>query len=108
MGKLALDMEATRPGLNPFDRTGNVKAAVDRALFAVSDVAHSGVAVTVTFYAGAGRTYRLERKTQMDDAMWQSIPGLPDFTANTDGPAQLTDPDTGNNAQQFYHVVMLQ
>src|SRR5205814_1618942 len=34
----------------------DVKAAVDRALFAVRDVAHSGVAVTVTFYAGAGRT----------------------------------------------------
>lgn len=84
----------------------DIKAAVDRALFRVSDVVRDGSAVTVTFYAGASRTYRLERKEEMDDAMWQSIPGLPDFTATTDGPAQLTDPG-GGGGQGFYHVVML-
>jgi serine protease AprX len=85
----------------------DVKAAVDRALLKITDILPHDNAVTVTFYAGAGHTYRLETQSDFNIG-WSSVPGLNDFTANSDGPAQLTDPDTSFYSQKFYRVRMLQ
>ncbi|MDB6147103.1 MAG: peptidase and in, kexin, sedolisin [Spartobacteria bacterium] len=85
----------------------DIKAAVDRALLHVMNFAREGDAITVTFYAGAGRTYRLERKYDLANIGWESVPGLGDFTATADGPVPLTDPTGGTHLQQFYRVRMI-
>jgi serine protease AprX len=86
----------------------DIKAAVDAALMRVLDVTDDGVAVTVNFYAVNNRTYRLERKLEMTDSSWQSIPGVADFTATTTGPAPIADPSGSALGRAFYRVVFVQ
>lgn len=87
----------------------DIKAAVDAALLRVLSVVDDGTAVTVNFYAVNGRTYRLQRKIDIDltNPDWQSIPGVLDFTANATGPAPLVDPTGGDRPHAFYRVDLL-
>src|SRR4051812_24353757 len=64
----------------------------------------SGSDIAVTFEAVQGATYRLERKVQMGEATWQSIPGLNDLTAGATAPAQLVDSGALNLDRAFYRV----
>ena len=73
----------------------------------VISVARSGSDVVVTFAAMAGETYRLERKLEITDAMWQTIPGVPDLTAPNDGPAKISDPGAISLGKAFYQVRLL-
>lgn len=85
----------------------DIKAAVDAALLRVVSIADNGNDIAVGFSAVAGGTYRLERKINLTDATWQSIPGVADFTASTTGTAQIIDPGEGNQPGAFYHVLLL-
>ncbi|MEP6604118.1 MAG: S8 family serine peptidase [Spartobacteria bacterium] len=85
----------------------DIKAAVDAALLRVTAITRSRSAITVEFYAVAGRSYRLERKIDISDAAWQSIPNLADFSAAITGPASIIDPNGGDQPHAFYHVRLL-
>jgi len=64
--------------------------------------------VVVTFQATQGGTYRLQRKLATSDSTWQSINGVPDFTAAATGSAQITDTsDPIGLGKAFYRVVQL-
>ncbi|HEY4283512.1 MAG TPA: hypothetical protein VGM62_10655, partial [Chthoniobacterales bacterium] len=65
-------------------------------------------AVTVTFHAGVNRTYRLEHRFPLDGPDWSAVAGVNDLVANADGPAELTDPNAGDDTQQFYRVRLVQ
>jgi hypothetical protein len=82
----------------------DVKAAVDYALLQTTAVAEDSGAVTVTFYAGLNRTYRLESKANLADTGWQPVAGVADLVATADGLAQMTDPNAAANPEQFYRV----
>jgi subtilisin family serine protease len=87
----------------------DAKAAVDVAFLTTIApvITRQGTAVTLTFYAGFNRTYRLERKFDLTEAGWLPIPGVNDLVATSDGPAPLTDPDP-NSDQAFYRVRLVQ
>jgi subtilisin family serine protease len=87
----------------------DIKATVDAALLRALDITNDGTAVTVSFYGVAGRTYRLERKIDIEvtNPSWEIIPGVSDLTPNTTGPAQFTDPTGGNQPHAFYRVELL-
>jgi subtilisin family serine protease len=85
----------------------NVKTAVDAALLTALGVTTNGAAVTVKFYGVAGRTYRLERKTNITDPTWQTVAGVADLPVSTTGPAQFVDPNGASQPQGFYHVLLL-
>jgi serine protease AprX len=83
----------------------DIKTAVDVALLRVISIAPSGTNMVVNFYAAAGKTYRLERKLEITDQTWQSIPGVLDLTPSTTGSAQITDPGGAtSHAKSFYRV----
>jgi hypothetical protein len=67
----------------------------------------TGAGVTVAFEAVAGKTYRLERKTSITDASWQSIAGVADLTASSTGSLQITDPNAISLGHAFYRVRLL-
>ena len=67
----------------------------------------TGADVTLGFEAVAGKTYRLERTTEIGNANWQSIPGVSDFTAPATGVAQFTHPGGINQPHAFYRVLLL-
>jgi subtilisin family serine protease len=101
-------------GAIPNDTYGNgrldVKAAVDYGRLEttpVTIVRNANGSDTFTFYAGAGRTYRLERRFDFNDTGWYQAAGVDDFTVTTDGPAQVTDPNAGSYVDQFYRVRVL-
>jgi hypothetical protein len=60
----------------------------------------------VTFYAGIGRTYRLERKLNVPNAVWAPVVGAPDLTADANGPMPMTDPNP-DNSPVFYRVRLI-
>lgn len=70
-------------------------------------VALNGNDIIVTFDALAGNTYRLERKLDLTDPSWQSIPGLGDLIINGTGPAQLTHTNGASFGKAFYHIRLL-
>jgi hypothetical protein len=70
-------------------------------------ITHNDASATVSFTAVAGKTYRLERKSDLGDAAWQSIQGVQDVTVSTNGVVQLTDPATAFLAQAFYRIHVL-
>ena len=72
-----------------------------------SSVSFNGTAFTVTFNAIAGKTYRLEEKTDLTSAGWQSVASVNDFTATATGLAQITDPDGGAAGKVFYRIRLL-
>src|SRR4051812_15198933 len=50
-----------------------------------ADIMRVGADIVVTFSAEQGATYRLERKLQITDSLWQSIPGVNDLTPASSG-----------------------
>ncbi len=63
--------------------------------------------IIITFQAGQGVTYRLERKLNITDAQWQSISGVNDLTPSSNGPAPITDPGAVSLGKSFYRVRLL-
>ena len=82
----------------------DIKTAVDVALLRVISIVPNGANMLINFYAAAGKTYRLERKLEITDASWQSIPGVADLTPATTGPAQIMDPGGASQTKAFYRV----
>jgi hypothetical protein len=55
-----------------------------------------------------GKVYRLERKLNITDTMWQSISGITDLTATGDDIEPLKDFGAlGSSSHAFYHVVFV-
>src|SRR4029077_9002736 len=61
------------------------------AALQIISIDSSGSNIIVTFIASQGATYRLERTSDLTSPNWQSIPGVNDLTAPSDGNAQITD-----------------
>ena len=80
---------------------------VPPALAGITAVARSNAGFTVSFNATGGKTYRLERKLNMTDTQWQSINGVPDFTAGSTGVAPINDPNATGLTKAFYRVRQL-
>ena len=76
-------------------------------LLRVSAMNFSGNDIVVTFNAIATKSYRLERKLALSETSWQSIPNVSDFTATSDGPAQITDIGARALGAAFYRVRLL-
>ena len=74
------------------------------ATLSSAGIMRNGPDIVVTFSAEQGATYRLERKLQITDSLWQSIPGVNDLTAASTGPAQITDPGAVSLGAAFYRV----
>lgn len=89
----ALQMDANLATSPPGDST-----------IASAGIMRNGPDIVVTFEAGQGATYRLERKLNITDPLWQSIPGVNDLTAANTGPAQITDPGAVSLGTAFYRV----
>jgi probable HAF family extracellular repeat protein len=70
-------------------------------------VVHNGNNIVVNFDAVSGKTYRLERTTDLANPNWQSVPGVADFAAVITGPAQFIDSNGANTGEAFYHVRLL-
>ena len=85
----------------------DIKTAVDAALLRMLSVTRNGTNIVVNFFAIAGKTYRLERKIDITDATWQSIPGVSDLPAVTTGTTQITDPNGTSLSKAFYRVRLL-
>jgi serine protease AprX len=85
----------------------DIKAAVDAALLRPLSITRSGNNIVVSFFAVAGKTYRLERKIDIVDANWQSIPGVSDLTAATTGATQITHSNGVSLGKAFYRVRLL-
>ena len=73
----------------------------------IISIGRSGNDVVITFNGVAGRTFRLERKDELSDPTWLSIPGLPDLTPLTTGNAQLTHIGGLSLDHSFYRVRLL-
>jgi serine protease AprX len=87
----------------------DAKAAVDYALLEITNIINNTGVGTVTFYAGASRTYRLERKLDLASAGdWEPVPGVADKMTMADGLAQFVDPNAGSSAPVFYRVRIVQ
>jgi hypothetical protein len=64
-------------------------------------------AFSVSFTADANRTYRLEHKNNLTDPDWLAVAGVSDFTASSNGPVELTDPNATSSDHGFYRVRLL-
>jgi hypothetical protein len=73
----------------------------------IISIARNGSDVVVVFEATQGVTYRLQRKLNITDATWQSIAGVNDVVASSNGPAQITDPGAISLGRAFYRVSIL-
>ena len=85
----------------------DIKAAVDAALLRPLSITRSGNNIVVSFFAVAGKTYRLERKIDNVNATWQSIPGVSDLAAAVTGVTQITDPAAVSLGKALYRVRLL-
>jgi serine protease AprX len=85
----------------------DIKAAVDAALLRPLSITRSGNNIVVSFFAVAGKKYRLERKIDITNATWQSIPGVSDLNPATTGATQITDPNGTSLGKAFYRVRLL-
>src|SRR5690349_1440582 len=70
----------------------------------ILEIKRMGDDVAIAFQAEQGVTYRLERKTNLTTSAWQSISGVNDVTATSNGPVQVTDPGGSGLGQAFYRV----
>ena len=73
----------------------------------VTSVTRAGNNFVVGFEAIQGKTYRLERKLNMTDAMWQSISGVNDLTASVNGPTSIPNHGAISLGMAFYRVRLL-
>ena len=85
-----------------------IRSTTDQRDFEVGPtaIARDGSDIVVTFQAALGSTYRLERKLSLTDSTWQTISGVSDLTADSNGPAQITDPGAVNLGKAFYRVTL--
>ena len=72
--------------------------------FSIISLTRNSSDVTVTFEAQQGVTYHLQRKPDLSTSAWQSISGVADVIAASNGPARVTDPGGGLFHQAFYRV----
>ena len=78
------------------------------AALQIISIDRNGLNITVTFDASQGATYRLERTLDLTSPNWQSIPGVNDLTASSDGNAQITDTSGPVSlGQAFYRIRLL-
>ena len=68
-----------------------------------ASVSRTGESVLISIPSIPGRTYRLEHKGALEDPSWEPL-----GNEAVAGAATLTFSDeTGNNAQRFYRVVLV-
>ncbi len=71
----------------------------------ILEVEYNGGGLTLTWAAQAGRTYRVQYKSDLASPDWIDLPG--DINASVET-ASKTDPATEGDAQRFYRVVLLE
>jgi hypothetical protein len=54
-----------------------------------------------------GKTYRLQRKSDITDASWQSLPGVGDLIATGNDTESITDPNALSLGKAFYRITVL-
>jgi fibronectin-binding autotransporter adhesin len=74
---------------------------IDLRIISITRSGNDGV---VTFNAAADRTFRLERRSDLNSGAWQSIPGVSDVTPTANGPMPVTDPGAIPLGRAFYRV----
>ncbi len=67
-------------------------------------VAHSSSSAVVTFQAAQGKTYRLERKTNLLSQTWED---LGDVLAASSGPTNVSDSSAAGLSKAYYRVRLL-
>ena len=73
----------------------------------IISIVRSGNDIVVTFQTIQGVKYRLERKLAITDSTWNSISGVNDLVAPSNGSAPITDPGAANLGKAFYRVRIL-
>lgn len=92
-------MQEFKAGTNPRDPASGLR---------IISVAKSGNAFVVTFATALpSKSYRLERKDALTDALWGSITGAADFSPTSVGSGQITDPGGASVSKHFYHIRVL-
>ncbi len=76
--------------------------------FRVISITRNASDIVVTFEAVSAAIYRLEQKLALTDSAWQSIPGVSEVIAGSNGPASITHPGGASAAKAFYRVVLVQ
>lgn len=104
----------SRDGFGDFDQDGSTDVAEFKAgtnptsetsiLRALSVTSVSGAATIVLWSAVPGRTYRIQYKDDLSDAVWTNLPGTAIATATT---ASKSDDTAGANVQRFYRVMLV-
>ncbi len=94
-------------GTFSYDGTGNIDLNITAVPSVPAEISRSGNDIVITFQVMQGRTYHLERKTALTDLSWQSISGVTDLTASSDGLAQITDSNAIALGKAFYQVNLL-
>jgi hypothetical protein len=74
------------------------------AEFRITGIKRNDADVAIAFEAEQGVTYSLERRPNLNTSVWQSVAGVNDFTATSNGPAQFTDSGAVALGQGFYRV----
>ena len=83
---------------------GDVEALEVGTALGLPGITRNGSDIVVSFQAELGAIYRLERKLNLTDSAWQSIPGVNDLTATSNGPVQITHPGAVGLGRGFYRV----
>ena len=74
----------------------------------ITNIARIGNDIAVRFVeAVSNRTYRLDRKMELSDALWQSIPGLPDYASTATDGAEIIHVGGVGATRAFYRVRLL-
>jgi hypothetical protein len=103
----------------PFDRQGDQRGyprigygdigAFEFQSLRIISITRSGNSIVVAFYGVTPETYRLERKLNLTDPTWQSIPGVNDVTVGggSSGVKSITDPNGISLGKAFYRIRVL-
>jgi hypothetical protein len=103
----------------PFDRQGDQRGyprigygdigAFEFQSLRIISITRSGSSIVVAFYGVTPETYRLERKLNLTDPTWQSIPGVNDVTVGggSSGVKSITDPNGISLGKAFYRIRVL-
>ena len=74
----------------------------------IISIMRSGSDIVVTFDAIGGRTFRLERRSELNQGTWEHIFGVDDLTPMNNGPAQIIDTSGPLSlGKAFYRVRLL-
>jgi hypothetical protein len=93
------NLQEFKAGTNPLDPTSGLR---------IITVAKNGSAFVITFATALpSKSYRLERKDALTDALWGSITGVADFSPASVGSGQITDPGGASTTKRFYHIRVL-